>query len=110
MVYIFGGPLADKLTLRISRLRGKRDREPEYQLPNLLFPLLCAMIGCAVFGISQHYHLHVAVLLTGMFFLSVGTMTAMTILKTFIIESYPQWPGYVSPFIHHYSHIPTFLL
>jgi len=95
VVYTFSGPIADKLTLRISRWRGQRGREPEYQLPNLFFPVLAAMIGCAIFACAQHFKLHVAVLLTGSFFLGTGSMSAFSILKTFIIESYPQWPGYV---------------
>ncbi len=48
------------------------------------------MVGCAVFTCAQHFHLHVAVLLTGSFFLSIGPLTAATNLKTFIIESYPH--------------------
>ena len=95
IVYIFGGLVADKLTLKVSRMRGKTAREPEFALPNLLVPFLSAMIGCAIFGSAQHFHLHVAVLLTGSLFLSVGTMTSFTILKTYTIESYPHWPGAV---------------
>ena len=95
IVYIFGGVVADKLTLKVSRMRGKTAREPEFALPNLLVPFLSAMIGCAIFGSAQHFHLHVAVLLTGSLFLSVGTMTSFTILKTYTIESYPHWPGAV---------------
>jgi len=95
VVYIFGGLVADKLTLKVSRMRGKTNREPEFALPNLLVPFLAAMIGCAIFGSAQHFHLHVAVLLTGTLFLSIGTMTSFTILKTYTIESYPHWPGAV---------------
>ena len=94
-VYIFGGLVADKLTLKVSRMRGQTGREPEYALPNLVVPFLAAMIGCAIFGAAQHFHLHVAVLLTGSLFLSIGTMTSFTILKTYTIESYPHWPGAV---------------
>jgi hypothetical protein len=95
LVYVFGGLVADKLTLKVSRMRGQTAREPEFALPNLLVPFLAAMIGCAVFGSAQHFHLHVAVLLTGTLFLSIGTMTSFTILKTYTIESYPHWPGAV---------------
>ncbi len=93
VVYMCGGPLADRLALKISRVRGSVDREPEYQLPNLIVPFISAMVGCAIFGCAQHFNLHVAVLLTGSFFISIGTMTSFTILKTFTIESYPHWPG-----------------
>jgi hypothetical protein len=92
-VYCFGGIVADKLTLKVTRWHGSTSREPEYQLPTLAIPFLSAMIGCAIFGAAQHYHLHFAVLLTGSLFLSIGTMTSFTILKTFTIESYPHWPG-----------------
>ncbi len=110
MCYIFGGPLADKLSLKISRIRGSKGREPEYQLPNLIVPFVCAMIGCGIFGLAQHFHLHVAVLLTGSFFLGVGTMTAFTILKTFTIESYPHWPGPVLVNVSTYRTLISFAI
>ncbi|OAA65699.1 major facilitator superfamily transporter [Niveomyces insectorum RCEF 264] len=93
IIYFFGGPFADKLTLKISRMRGTTAREPEYQLPNLVVPLLSSMAGCAVYGCASKFHWHFAFLLVGSFFLMIGSLTATTILKTFSIESYPQWPG-----------------
>ncbi|CAK7212195.1 hypothetical protein SCUCBS95973_001361 [Sporothrix curviconia] len=93
IVYLFGGPFADKLTLKISRLRGKTSREPEFQLPNLFVPFLASMAGCIIFGCAVQLHWHIAVTLFGNTLLMVGSMTAATVLKTFIIESYPQWPG-----------------
>ncbi|CAK7218216.1 hypothetical protein SBRCBS47491_003434 [Sporothrix bragantina] len=93
IVYLFGGPFADKLTLKISRLRGKTSREPEFQLPNLIVPFLASMAGCIIFGCAVQFHWHIAITLFGNMLLMVGSMTAATVLKTFIIESYPQWPG-----------------
>ncbi|CAK7206138.1 hypothetical protein SEUCBS139899_008922 [Sporothrix eucalyptigena] len=93
IVYLFGGPFADKLTLKISRLRGKTNREPEFQLPNLVVPFLASMGGCIIFGCAVQLHWHIAITLVGNTLLMVGSMTAATVLKTFIIESYPQWPG-----------------
>lgn len=93
IIYLFGGPLADKLTLKISRMRGKTNREPEFQLPNLIVPFVASMAGCIIFGCAVQFHWHIAVTLLGNTLLMVGSMTAATVLKTFIIESYPQWPG-----------------
>ncbi|ERT00551.1 hypothetical protein HMPREF1624_03925 [Sporothrix schenckii ATCC 58251] len=93
VVYLFGGPLADKLTLKISRLRGKTNREPEFQLPNLIVPFISSMAGCIIFGCAVQFHWHIAITLLGNAMLMIGSLTAATVLKTFIIESYPQWPG-----------------
>lgn len=93
IVYLFGGPLADKLTLKISRMRGQTSREPEFQLPNLIVPFVASMTGCIIFGCAVQFHWHIAVTLLGNTLLMIGSMTAATVLKTFIIESYPQWPG-----------------
>ncbi len=93
VVYLFGGPFADKLALKISRMRGSTSREPEFQLPNLVVPFIAAMGGCLLFGCSVHFHWHIAVTLFANTMLMIGSLTAATVLKTFIIESYPQWPG-----------------
>lgn len=93
IVYLFGGPFADKLTLKISRMRRKTSREPEFQLPNLIVPFLASMVGCIMFGCAVQFHWHIAITLLGNTLLMTGSLTAATILKTFIIECYPQWPG-----------------
>ncbi|KAH8885590.1 major facilitator superfamily transporter [Thozetella sp. PMI_491] len=93
VVYLFGGPIADKLSLRITRSWGKGKREPEYNLINLILPFVCGIIGCVLFGYAAQHNLHFTVLLVGTFLLSTGSLTSLTLINTFLIESYPQWAG-----------------
>lgn len=92
-VFLIGGPLSDKVTMWISRRRGSR--EPEYQLINLIIPILFAIIGAIVFGYADQFHLHYMVLLLGQFFLMTSPLMAAPIINNYVIESYPQWAGYV---------------
>lgn len=62
-VFAIGGAMSDKVTLWISKRRGSR--EPEYQLINLIIPIVFAIIGAVVFGYADQFHLHYMVLLLG---------------------------------------------
>lgn len=93
IVYLFGGPIADRIALRLTRLLGRGHREPEYNLPNLVLPFLCGIAGCAIFGVASQNSLHYTVLLVGSFLLTTGSLTSLSLINTFIIESYPQWAG-----------------
>ncbi|KAI1342934.1 major facilitator superfamily transporter [Xylariaceae sp. FL0016] len=92
VVFFLGGPMADKVTLWISKRRGG-GREPEYHLPNLIIPLIFAIAGVLIFGYADQLTLHYTILLTGTFFLMTASLTATPVINTYVIESYPQWAG-----------------
>lgn len=94
-VFLIGGTLSDKVIMWISKRRGSR--EPEYQLINLIIPIVFAIIGAIVFGYADQFHLHYMVLLLGQFFLMTSPLMAAPIINNYVIESYPQWAGYVHP-------------
>lgn len=93
VVYFFGGPLADKTSMKLAQVLGKGKREPEYQLPNLILPFVLGITGCFVFGVAAQNNLHFAYLLLGSFLILAGALTSLTLVNTFVIESYPQWAG-----------------
>jgi hypothetical protein len=92
-VFFLGGPVADKITMWISKRRGSR--EPEYQLANLVLPITLAIIGALLFGYANQNNLHFKILLTGSFLLMSATLISAPIINNFCIESYPQWAGCV---------------
>lgn len=93
-VALLGGYVADKVSNAVAKRNGGR-REAEGHLWNVIFPLICGIVGCLLFGFAaqnirtQHW----SVLLTGIFLIAVGYLTANTVLSVYIIESYPQWAG-----------------
>ncbi|KAK6832881.1 major facilitator superfamily transporter protein [Apiospora arundinis] len=93
IVYFFGGPLADKISIKMSQVLGKGKREPEYSLPNLILPFVLGIAGCFLFGVAAQNNLHFSVLLLGSFFILSGALTSLTLVNAFVIESYPQWAG-----------------
>lgn len=92
LIFLVGGPLADKVNNWITRRRGGI-REPENQLPNLILPIVLIIIGAIIFGVADQYSLHYMVLLTGNFFLGSAPLMMAPIIQTFVIESYPQHAG-----------------
>ncbi|KAK2063692.1 major facilitator superfamily transporter [Colletotrichum caudatum] len=92
LVYVFGGPVADKISNAVTRWQGG-SREPEHHLANLIFPMVSGVAGCFLFGTAGEQNLHWAVLLLGNFLIIFAYLTMMTILNVFIVESYPQWAG-----------------
>ncbi|TDZ53197.1 putative MFS-type transporter [Colletotrichum trifolii] len=92
LVYVFGGPVADKISNAVTKWNGG-SREPEHHLANLILPLVSGMAGSFIFGAAGEQSLHWAVLLTGSFLIIFAFLTTMTILNVFIVESYPQWAG-----------------
>jgi hypothetical protein len=96
-VWFFGGYMADKISNALARRNGGR-REPEGHLLNLILPLIFGIVGCLLFGYAgQHINTtHWSVLITGIFLIALGFLTANTVLSVYIVESYPQWAGYVS--------------
>ncbi|KAH9906968.1 major facilitator superfamily transporter [Xylariomycetidae sp. FL2044] len=93
LIFFLGGPAADKLTLWISKRRG--NREAEYNLPNLVLPIIFAITGVLVFGYANQFGLHYTILLLGTFFLMTAGLITHPIINNFVVESYPQWPGAV---------------
>jgi MFS family permease len=93
-VALLGGYIADKVSNAIARRNGGR-REAEGHLLNVIFPMLCGIVGCVLFGFAaenvrtQHW----SVLLFAIFLIALGFLTANTVLSVFIVESYPQWAG-----------------
>ncbi|WYZ36052.1 hypothetical protein EsH8_X_000699 [Colletotrichum jinshuiense] len=92
LVYVFGGPVADKISNAVTKWHGG-SREPEHHLANLILPVVCGIGGCFLFGTAGEKNMHWAVLLVGSFLIVFAFLTTMTILNVFIVESYPQWAG-----------------
>lgn len=96
LIFFVGGALSDKLTMLIAKRKG--GREPEYQLVNLALPITLAIAGALVFGYADQFQLHYSVLLLGMFLLTTAPLMSAPIIQSFVMESYPQWAGYVVSF------------
>ncbi|KAI6272230.1 hypothetical protein MCOR27_005317 [Pyricularia oryzae] len=117
-VYVFAGPVADKLSLATTRWQarhmGRRRsggsgsdsedcvletvpaenlREAEHTLPNFVLPFLAGIAGAFLFGASAQQNLHWAITLTGSFLIIFGYLTTLTLANVFAIESYPMWAG-----------------
>lgn len=93
IIFLVGGVGAEKVTQWISKKRG--GREPEYQLPNLILPVILAVAGSMIFGVADQFSLHYMVLLTGTFLMLLAPLLSAPVIQTFIMESYPQWAGYI---------------
>jgi len=92
MVYLFGGPLADRLSNAVTKWNGG-GREPEHHLANLVFPFISGVAGCFIYGYAGQNNLHWAITLLGFFLIVFGFLTTMTVLNVFVVESYPMWAG-----------------
>ncbi|KAH9887514.1 major facilitator superfamily transporter [Xylariomycetidae sp. FL2044] len=94
VVYALGGPVADRVSLYMTRRVGRGRREPEFALVNLALPLVLGAAGCLVFGAAaQDRRVHWAVLLLGHLLTAAGALTVVSVVNTFVIESYPQLAG-----------------
>jgi len=93
-VWLFGGLIADKVSNTVAKRNGGR-REPEYNLLNLILPLLFGVVGLILFGYAGQniQTTHWSVLLFGIFCIALAFLTANTVLSVYIVESYPQWAG-----------------
>lgn len=103
MIFLLGGVLSDKVILWVSKRRG--GREPEYQLVNLIIPVILSIVGSMVFAYADQHMLHYTILLTGVFLMLTAPLLVSPIVQNFVMESYPQWAGYVLPYLP-----PTYLL
>ncbi|KAF2674305.1 MFS general substrate transporter [Microthyrium microscopicum] len=93
-VYLISGFAADKISNVIAKRNGGR-REPENHLPAMVIPLAFGVIGTLLFGYAGSYAktTHWIVLILGIFFISLGFLSANTMISVYAIESYPQWAG-----------------
>jgi MFS family permease len=96
-VWFFGGYVADKISNAHARKNGGR-REPEAHLLSLVFPLVAAIAGSLLFGYAGQNirELPSIVVLVAIFFIGFGFITANTIFSVYLVESYPQYAGYVA--------------
>jgi MFS family permease len=92
LVYVFAGPVADRLSNAVTRWNGG-NREPEHHLVNLIFPFMAGVGGCFLFGFAGERGLHWAIFLAGAFLIIFGFLATLSILNVFIVESYPMWAG-----------------
>ncbi|KAI1502292.1 major facilitator superfamily transporter [Biscogniauxia marginata] len=93
IAYVLGGPIADRISLYMTRSLGKGRREPEYGLMNLVVPVLLGVAGALVFGHAAQDKAHFGIMLLGNTFLLAGALTTASVVNSFVIESYPQMPG-----------------
>lgn len=92
LVFLLGGPVADRVSNSVTKWNGGA-REAEHHLANLVLPFLTGVAGCFIFGYAGDNNLHWGVLLTGSFLIVFGFLLTMTILNVFIVECYPMWAG-----------------
>lgn len=92
LVFVFGGPVADKVSNAMTRWNGGA-REPEHHLVNLILPFVLGVTGSFVFGYAGDNDLHWGILLLGAMMLIFAFLTVMSIFNVFIVESYPMWAG-----------------
>ncbi|SPQ26675.1 3053285c-8b62-4d7d-9ae3-d5ffa89e139b [Thermothielavioides terrestris] len=92
LVYIFGGPVADRISNAIARRNGGA-REPEHHLLNMVLPLVSGLAGTFIFGWAGQTNAYWAVLMVGSFLIIFGSLVVMSVLNVFVVESYPMWAG-----------------
>ncbi|KAB5566134.1 major facilitator superfamily transporter [Coniochaeta sp. 2T2.1] len=92
LVYVFGGPVADRVANAATRYNGGR-REAEHHLLNVVVPFVSGIAGCFIFGYAGEENLHWGVLLFGSFLVIFGFLTILSVVNVFIVESYPMWAG-----------------
>lgn len=92
LVYLFGGPIADRIANAVARRNGGA-REPEHHLLNIGLPLVAGLAGTFIFGWAGQNNAHWAVLMVGSFLIIFGYLVVMSVLNVFVVESYPMWAG-----------------
>jgi MFS family permease len=92
LVYVFGGPVADRVANAATR-HNNGSREPEHHLLNVVVPFVCGIAGCFIFGYAGQNNVHWAVLLFGSFLIIFAFLTILSVVNVFIVESYPMWAG-----------------
>jgi hypothetical protein len=109
MVYIFAGPVADRVANAAARRNGG-SREPEHHLLNVIMPFVLGVAGCFIFGWAGQNNAHWSILLVGSFMTVFGFLVSLSILNVFVVESYPMWAGPVLVNVSSLRIIITFFL
>jgi hypothetical protein len=93
-VWFVGGFVADKISNYHARRNGGR-REPEAHLLSLVIPLVAGIAGPILFGFAGQDPREVPsiVLLSAIFLIGFGFLTANAIFSVYLVESYPQYAG-----------------
>ena len=92
LVYVFGGPVADRIANAATR-HNNGGREPEHHLLNVVMPFVSGIAGCFIFGYAGQNNVHWSVLLVGSFLIIFAFLTILSVVNVFIVESYPMWAG-----------------
>ncbi|KAK3381974.1 major facilitator superfamily domain-containing protein [Podospora didyma] len=92
LVYLFGGPIADRIANAAARRNGG-SREPEHHLLNIFAPFAFGIAGTFIFGWAGQTNAHWAILMVGSFMIIFAFLVSMSVLNVFIVESYPMWAG-----------------
>ncbi|KAK3904236.1 major facilitator superfamily domain-containing protein, partial [Staphylotrichum tortipilum] len=92
LVYLFGGPIADRVSNAVARRNGGA-REPEHHLVNIILPLAAGLAGTFIFGWAGQSDAHWAVLMVGSFLIIFGSLVVLSVINVFVVESYPMWAG-----------------
>lgn len=97
-VWFFGGYLADKISNWHAKRNGGQ-REPESHLISLAFPLIAGIAGPIIFGYAGDHtdQRPLAFVLVGFFLIGFGGLTMNTLVSVYLVESYPNYAGYVDP-------------
>lgn len=95
-VWFFGGYLADKISNMHAKKNGGQ-REPEAHLISLVFPLLAGIAGPLLFGYAGEHtdQRPLGFVLAGFFLTGFGGLTMNTLVSVYLVESYPNYAGYV---------------
>lgn len=95
-VWFFGGYLADKISNWQAKKNGGQ-REPESHLISLAFPLIAGIGGPLLFGLAGEHsdQRPLGLLLGGFFLVGFGGLTMNTLVSVYLVESYPNYAGYV---------------
>jgi MFS family permease len=92
LVYVFAGPVADRVANAATR-HNNGSREPEHHLLNTGVPFIAGIAGCFIFGYAGQNNVHWGVLLFGSFLIIFAFLTILSVVNVFIVESYPMWAG-----------------
>jgi len=88
------GIFSDRLMQWVVKRHGGR-REAEWQLYNLIFPVIVAMIGAIVLGVGGQYlyQVHWMAIVMGMTLLAFGLGVVSIVSSVVTIEAYPKMAG-----------------
>ncbi|KAH8899837.1 MFS general substrate transporter [Thozetella sp. PMI_491] len=92
LVFVFGGPVADRIANAAAR-NNNGAREAEHHLLNMVLPFAAGIAGVFLFGWAGQTNAHWAYVLAGSFLIIFGFLVALSVINVFAVESYPMWAG-----------------